>query len=186
MFLKGANMPNTFTNVTSAVTQKNAHQVANQMVAFINANGGVAKWALLLNKNAFTANNTLFGGVNSKGYLWQPMLKAQQTQNSVAGAILWACVNGANINAINKVGKTTCPKAHAKLVNMQVPTVAKPIPLTQIQAIHQLSGSSVLANGNSQQGCRQNALCATLIGSFSYLPKATMGTNFATLVPLAS
>ena len=106
------------------------------------------------------------------------MLKAQQTQNSVAGAILWACVNGANINAINKVGKTTCPKAHAKLVNMQVPTVAKPIPLTQIQAIHQLSGSSVLANANSAS--------ATLIGSFSYLAKGTYGTNFATLVPLAS
>ena len=186
MFLKGANMPNTFTNVTSAVTQKNAHQVANQMVAFINANGGINKWALLLNKNAFTSNNTLFGGVNSKGYLWQPMLKAQQTQNSVAGAILWACVNGANINAINKVGKTTCPKAHAKLVNMVVPTTPKAIPLNQIQAIHQLSGSSVLANANSTQGCRQNALCSILIGSFSYIPKATMGTNFGTLVPIAS
>jgi len=186
MFFKGLNMPNTFNNVTSAVTQKNAHTIANQMVAFINANGGVAKWALLLNKNAFTANNTLFGGVNSKGYLWQPMLKAQTTQNSVAGAILWACVNGANINAINKVGKTTCPKAHAKLVNMVVPKVAKPIPLNQIQAIHQLSGSSVLANANTASGCRQNAVCATLIGSFSYLAKGTYGTNFATLVPLAS
>ena len=186
MFFKGANMPNTFNNDTSAVTQKNAHQVANQMVAFINANGGVAKWALLLNKNAFSANNTLFGGVNSKGYLWQPMLKAQTTQNSVAGAILWACVNGANINAINKVGKTTCPKAHAKLVSMVVPTTPKAIPLNQIQAIHQLSGSSVLANANSASGCRQNAVCATLIGSFSYLAKGTYGTNFATLVPLAS
>ena len=186
MFLKGANMPNTFTNVTSAVTQKTAHTVANQMVAFINANGGINKWALLLNSNAFTSNGTLFGGVNSKGYLWQPMYKAQQTQNSVAGAILWACVNGANINAINKVGKTTCPKAHAKLVSMVVPTTAKPIPLNQIQALHQLSGSSVLANANSSNGCRQNALCATLIGSFSYLAKGTYGTNFATLQPLAS
>ena len=185
-FLKGLTMPNTFNNVTSAVTQKNAHQLCNQMVAFINANGGVAKWALLLNKNAFTANNTLFGGVNSKGYLWQPMLKAQTTQNSVAGAILWACVNGANINAINKVGKTTCPKAHAKLVSMVVPTAPKAVPLNQIQAIHQLSGSSVLANANSASGCRQNAVCATLIGSFSYLAKGTYGTNFATLVPLAS
>ncbi len=179
-------MLNTFTSVTSAITQKNAHTTVNQMVAFINANGGINKWALLLNKNAFTANNTLFGGVNSKGYLWQPMLKAQVTQNSVAGAILWACVNGANINAINKVGKTTCAKAHAKLVSMVVPTVAKPIPLNQIQALHQLSGSSVLANANSANGCRQNALGATLIGSFSYLAKGTYGTNFASLVPLAS
>ena len=184
--LKEFNMLNTFTNVTSAVTQKTAHTMANQMVAFINANGGINKWALLLNSNAFTSNGTLFGGVNSKGYLWQPMYKAQQTQNSVAGAILWACVNGANINAINKVGKTTCPKAHAKLVSMVVPTTAKPIPLNQIQAMHQLSGSSVLANANSSNGCRQNALCATLIGSFSYLAKGTYGTNFATLQPLAS
>ena len=104
-------MPNTFNNVTSAVTQKNAHTLVANMVAFINANGGIHKWGLQLNKNAFTANGTLFGGVNAKGTLWQPMLKAQQTQNSVAGAILWACVNGVNQTAISKLkGKTTCPK----------------------------------------------------------------------------
>ena len=178
-------MLNTFTNVTSAVTQKNAHTLVANMVAFINANGGVHKWGLQLNKNAFTANGTLFGGVNSKGTLWQPMVKAQQTQNSVAGAILWACVNGVNQQAISKLqGKTTCPKAHAKLVNMVVPSQAKIIPLSQIQAISQLSGSSILANANSQNGCRQNALGAVLIGSFSYLAKHTYGTNFGTLVAL--
>ena len=56
--------------------------------------------------------------------------------------------------------------------------------LSQIQAISQLSGSSVLANANSQNGCRQNALGAVLIGSFSYLAKHTYGTNFGTLVAL--
>ena len=60
-------MPNTFTNVTSAVTQKNAHTLVANMGAFINANGGISKWALQLNKNAFSANGTLFGGVNTKG-----------------------------------------------------------------------------------------------------------------------
>ena len=178
-------MLNTFTNVTSAVTQKNAHTLVANMVAFINANGGVHKWGLQLNKNAFTANGTLFGGVNSKGTLWQPMVKAQQTQNSVAGAILWACVNGVNQQAITKLkGKTTCPKVHATLVNMVVPSQAKIIPLSQIQAISQLSGSSILANANSQNGCRQNALGAVLMGSFSYLAKHTYGTNFRTLVAL--
>ena len=184
--LKEFNMLNTFTSVTSAITQKNAHTTVNQMVAFINANGGIHKWALQLNQNALSANSTLFGGVNNKGSLWQPMFKAQQTQSSVAGAILWACVNGANINAINKVGKTTCPKAHAKLVTTTVPTVLKPIPLNQIQALSQLSGSSILANATSEKGCRQNGLGAVLIGSFSYLAKGTYGTNFGTLVPLAS
>ena len=65
-------------NLQGQVNQKNAHQLCQNLVAFINANGGVHKWALQLNKNAFTANNTLFGGVNAKGTLWQPMLKAQQ------------------------------------------------------------------------------------------------------------
>ena len=180
-------MPNTFNNVTSAVTQKNAHTLVANMVAFINANGGISKWALQLNKNAFSANGTLFGGVNTKGSLWQPMLKAQQTQNSVAGAILWACVNGVNQQAISKLkGKTTCPKVHATLVSMVVPSKAKIVPLSQIQQISQLSGSSILANANSATGCRQNALGAVLIGSFSYLAKNTYGTNFGTLVPNAS
>ena len=89
-------------NLQGQVNQKNAHQLTANLVAFINANGGVHKWALQLNKNAFTANNTLFGGVNAKGTLWQPMLKAQQTNNSVAGAILWACVNGANVTALHQ------------------------------------------------------------------------------------
>jgi hypothetical protein len=74
-------MPNTFNNVTSAVTQKNAHTLVANMVAFINANGGISK---------------------------------------------------------------------------------------------------------SATGCRQNALGAVLIGSFSYLAKNTYGTNFGTLVPNAS
>ena len=180
-------MPNTFNNVTSAVTQKNAHTLVANMVAFINANGGISKWALQLNKNAFSANGTLFGGVNTKGSLWQPMLKAQQTQNSVAGAILWACVNGANITALqNAPKKVTCPKATLKYVNgTTIPKVAKPIPLSQIQAVSQLSGSSILANGGSANGCRQNALSAILIGSFSYIAKHTYGTNFGTLVPVA-
>ena len=178
-------MLNTFTNVTSAVTQKNAHTLVANLVAFINANGGIHKWGLQLNKNAFTANGTLFGGVNAKGTLWQPMVKAQQTQNSVAGAVLWACVNGVNQQAISKLqGKTTCPKVHAKLVNMVVPSQAKIVPLAEIQAISQLSGSSILANANSANGCRQNALGAVLIGSFSYLAKHTYGTNFGTLVAL--
>ena len=34
MFLKGANMLNTFTNVTVQSLKKNAHTVANQMVGF--------------------------------------------------------------------------------------------------------------------------------------------------------
>ena len=63
-------------NLQGQVSQKNAHQLCANLVAFINANGGVHKWALQLNKNAFTPNNTLFGGVNAKGTLWQPMLKA--------------------------------------------------------------------------------------------------------------
>ena len=126
-------MPNTFNNVTGAVTQKNAHTLVANMVAFINANGGISKWALQLNQNAFSANGTLFGGVNTKGSLWQPTLKAQQTQNSVAGAILWACVNGVNQTAISKLkGKTTCPKVHATLVSMVVPSKAKIVPLSQI------------------------------------------------------
>ena len=81
-------MLNFNTSLQGQVNQKNAHTVCASLVAFINANGGIHKWALQLNKNAFTANNTLFGGVNAKGTLWQPMLKAQQTNNSVAGAIL--------------------------------------------------------------------------------------------------
>ena len=180
-------MPNTFNNVTSAVTQKNAHTLVANMVAFINANGGIHKWALQLNKNAFTPNNTLFGGVNAKGTLWQPMLKAQQTNNSVAGAILWCCVNGANVTALaNAPKKVTCPKATLKYVNgTTIPKVAKPIPLSQIQAVSQLSGSSILANSGSANGCRQNALSAILIGSFSYIAKHTYGTNFGTLVPVA-
>ena len=178
-------MLNFTTSLQGQVNQKNAHTLVASLVAFINANGGIHKWGLQLNKNAFTANNTLFGGVNAKGTLWQPMLKAQQTQNSVAGAILWACVNGINQQAITKLkGKTTCPKVHAKLVSMVVPSQAKIIPLSQIQAISQLSGSSILANANSQNGCRQNALGAVLIGSFSYLAKNTYGTNFGTLVAL--
>jgi len=178
-------MPNTFNNVTSAVTQKNAHTLVANMVAFINANGGIHKWGLKLNNNAFTANGTLFGGVNAKGTLWQPMLKAQQTQNSVVGTILWACVNGVNQQAISKLkGKTTCPKVHATLVNMVVPSQAKIIPLNQIQQISNLSGSSILANGGSTKGCRQNALGAVLMGSFSYIAKNTYGTNFGTLVAL--
>ena len=169
------------------VNQKNAHQLCANLVAFINANGGVHKWALQLNKNAFTANNTLFGGINAKGTLWQPMLKAQQTNNSVAGAILWACVNGANVTALtNAPKKVTCPKATLKYINgTTVPKVAKAVPLAQIQAVSALSGSSILANGGSANGCRQNALSAILIGSFSYIVKHTYGTNFGTLVPLA-
>ena len=174
-------------NLHGQVSQKNAHQLCANLVAFINANGGVHKWALQLNKNAFTANNTLFGGVNAKGTLWQPMLKAQQTNNSVAGAILWACVNGANVTALSNAPKqVTCPKATLKYVNgTTIPKVAKPIPLSQIQAVSQLSGSSILANSGSANGCRQNALSAILIGSFSYIAKHTYGTNFGTLVPLA-
>ena len=178
-------MLNFTTSLQGQVNQKNAHTLVASLVAFINANGGIHKWGLQLNKNAFTANNTLFGGVNAKGTLWQPMLKAQQTQNSVAGAILWACVNGVNQQAISKLkGKTTCPKVHAKLVSMVVPSQAKIVPLANIQQISQLSGSSILANANSQNGCRQNALGAVLIGSFSYLAKHTYGTNFGTLVAL--
>ena len=178
-------MLNFTTSLQGQVNQKNAHTLVASLVAFINANGGIHKWGLKLNNNAFTANGTLFGGVNAKGTLWQPMLKAQQTQNSVAGAILWACVNGVQQQAITKLkGKTTCPKVHAKLVSMVVPSQAKVVPLAQIQQISQLSGSSILANANSQNGCRQNALGAVLIGSFSYLAKHTYGTNFGTLVAL--
>jgi len=178
-------MLNFTTSLQGQVNQKNAHTLVANMVAFINANGGIHKWGLKLNNNAFTANGTLFGGVNAKGTLWQPMLKAQQAQNSVAGAILWACVNGVNQQAITKLkGKTTCPKVHATLVNMVVPSQAQIVPLASIQQISQLSGSSILANANSQNGCRQNALGAVLIGSFSYLAKHTYGTNFGTLVAL--
>ena len=179
-------MLNFTTSLQGQVNQKNAHTLVASLVAFINANGGIHKWGLQLNKNAFTANNTLFGGVNAKGTLWQPMLKAQQTQNSVAGAILWACVNGANVTALaNAPKKVTCPKATLKYVNgTTVPKVAKAVPLAQIQAVSQLSGSSILANAGSANGCRQNALSAILIGSFSYIAKHTYGTNFGSLVPI--
>ena len=178
-------MLNFTTNLQGQVNQKNAHTLVANLVAFINANGGIHKWGLKLNKNAFTANGTLFGGTMASGSLWQPMVKAQQHQTSVAGTILWACVNGVNQTAISKLkGKTTCPKVHATLVNMVVPSQAKIIPLNQIQQISNLSGSSILANKNSTKGCRQNALGAVLIGSFSYIAKNTYGTNFGTLVAL--
>ena len=63
---------------------------AQAMVTFINANGGEANLALLLNANA-VKNGVLFGG----GKLWQTMqVSAKTNAISKRGQILWACVNG--------------------------------------------------------------------------------------------
>jgi len=165
-------------NFKPTVNQDNAHTIPSQYIAFVNANGGIHKWSLMLNQNAFTKDG-LFGGVNQKGTLWQPMVKAQQSQNSVAGALLWACVNGVDLTKL-PTSKTTCPKVHAKLVSMVIPKKAKPVPLAQIHAISQLSGSGVLSS------LRQNVVSAILIGRFSLLKNGTYGTNFGHLVPNAS
>ena len=67
---------------------------------------------------------------------------------------------------LTRSAKQLVQRLTPSLVNTTSTNSIKAIPLNQIQALSQLSGSSILANANSEKGCRQNGLGAVLIGSF--------------------
>ena len=170
------------------VTVKNANTQCTNMVAFINANGGMGKWALQLNSQALN-NGALFGGINAKGSLWHGMAKCQNNNPNWRGLILWACVNGVNgtlpTNAKGGYKGACTVQQLAKLINTSIPlTTPKAVPLTLINKVHAISGSSVLSVGTATH-CNQNAVGALFTGAFSYILKHTYGTSFAQLVPLA-
>ena len=149
---------------------------AQAMVTFINANGGEANLALLLNANA-VKNGVLFGG----GKLWQTMqVSAKTNAISKRGQILWACVNGL------PSGQAVTKANLAKLINTNVPTSFKPIPLTQIQQAHKVYGSGVFNNTSVPAGgtCNQNAVLAILNGGFSHSNQtlSTYGNSYGTIV----
>tara|TARA_R100001086_G_scaffold204831_1_gene120711 strand:- start:3324 stop:3848 length:525 start_codon:yes stop_codon:yes gene_type:complete len=146
------------------------------MVAFINANGGQANLALLLNANAVN-KGVLFGG----GKLWQAMqLNAKTNAISARGQILWACVNGL------PTGQAITKANIAKLVNTNVPTSFKPIPLTQIQQAHAVYGAGITHNTSVTAGgtANQNALLAILNGGFgiSNQTVSTYGNAYGSIV----
>ena len=170
------------------VNVKNANSQCANMVAFINAKGGMGKWALQLNSQALN-NGALFGGINAKGSLWHGMAKCQNNNPNWRGLILWACVNGVNgtlpTNAKGGYKGACTVQQLAKLINTSIPlTTPKAVPLTLINKVHAISGSSVLSVGTATH-CNQNAVGALFTGAFSYILKHTYGTSFAQLVPLA-
>lgn len=149
---------------------------AAAMVAFINANGGMANVALQLTPNALT-NGVMFGG----GRLWVAMQPNKNNVIGKRGLILWGCVNGL------PAGVTAATYAQKGL--FKVPTKLKPIPLNQINTIHQWYGSGVNQNTGVPAGgqTNQNAVCAILNGAFSYSNQtlATYGNAYGQLVPIS-
>ena len=185
---KVATSQTTTTVYNPTVNVKNANSQCVNMVAFINANGGMGKWALQLNSQALN-NGALFGGINAKGSLWHGMAKCQNNNPNWRGLILWACVNGVNgtlpTNAKGGYKGACTVQQLAKLINTSIPlTTPKAVPLTLINKVHAISGSSVLSVGTATH-CNQNAVGALFTGAFSYILKHTYGTSFAQLVPLA-
>tara|TARA_R100001082_G_C4357620_1_gene157693 strand:- start:250 stop:798 length:549 start_codon:yes stop_codon:yes gene_type:complete len=181
-------MQNNTTIFNPTVTVKNANSQCANMVAFINANGGLGKWALQLQPTALN-NGALFGGINAKGSLWHGMAKCQNNNPNWRGLILWACVNGVNgkLPTNAKGGfKGACNQQQlAKFISTSIPTkIGSPVPLTTINNVHAISGSSVLSVGTATH-CNQNAVGALFVGAFSYIFKHTYGTSFAKLVPIA-
>ena len=149
---------------------------AQAMVTFINANGGQANLALQLNANAIN-KGVLFGG----GKLWSAMqVSAKTNAISKRGQILWACVNGL------PTGQAITKANIAKLINTNVPTSFKPIPLTQIQQAHAVYGSGITHNTSVTAGgtANQNALLAILNGGFgiSNQTVSTYGNAYGTIV----
>ena len=185
---KVATSQTTTTVYNPTVNVKNANSQCANMVAFINANGGMGKWALQLNSQALN-KGALFGGINAKGSLWHGMAKCQNNNPNWRGLILWACVNGVNgtlpTNAKGGYKGACTVQQLAKLINTSIPlTTPKAVPLTLINKVHAISGSSVLSDGTATH-CNQNAVGALFTGAFSYILKHTYGTSFAQLVPLA-
>ena len=148
---------------------------AQAMVAFINANGGLAKVALQLNANAVN-NGVLFGG----GKLWAAMQPNKNNVISARGLILWACVNGV------QQGQPVTKANLAKLVSTKVPAKFAPVPLVQIQQAHAAFGAGVTHNTAVPAGgtANQNALLAVLNGGFglSNQTLATYGNAYGQLV----
>ena len=172
---------------TSATTASKvfagANGVANPvtaaaMVAFINANGGIANLALQLNAS-LVKNNILFGG----GALWCTMQPNNAGVIAARGLILWACVNGV------KQGQPVTKANLATLVQTTVPTKFAPVPLAQIQQAHKACNAGVTHNHAVPAGgtANQNAVLAILNGGFGYSNQtlATYGKAYGQLVPLA-
>jgi len=150
---------------------------AAAMVAFINANGGIANLALQLNPVALN-KGVLFGG----GRLWHAMQPNAKTGKiSARGLILWACVNGVPQGA----GKGN----FAQKVVTKVPAKLGTVPLQQIQLAHNFYGAGITHNTSVPAGgpANQNALLAILNGGFglSNQTLATYGNAYGQLVPLA-
>ena len=149
---------------------------AAAMVAFINANGGIANLALQLNPVALN-NGVLFGG----GKLWAAMQPNKNNVISARGLILWACVNGVP-QGVNKGN-------FAQKVNTKVPAKLGNVPLQQIQQAHGFYGAGVTHNTSVPAGgtANQNALLAILNGGFglSNQTLATYGNAYGQLVPMA-
>lgn len=146
---------------------------AAAMVAFINANGGVAKLALQLDTSA-VKDGVMFGG----GKLWSAMQPNKNGIISARGLILWACVNG--------VPEGTTKDTFASKVSTKVPSKLNAVPLLQIQQAHGFYGAGITHNTAVPAGgtANQNALLAILNGGFglSNQTLATYGNAYGQLV----
>ena len=183
-----------FTLTTGFNPLKTAFNLAN----FLGTNGGFAKFGLQLLPNAITS-------VNGKPQLFNGMglFKAMQPANKTIvcpktntpypnnyghrAQILWACVNGLPTQYVGK-GAKQMPKNGIAPITIIPTNTNKVVPLSHIQLMHAVSGSSILANQTSTQATNQNAVASILNGAVSFTKNSnsSLGTCFAKIVPLAT